>query len=73
MRAAYHSTSGGIDVLRYGVVDDPRPLHPDEVASKFRDNASRALPAGRVHALERAALALDTLDDVRRLTELCRP
>jgi NADPH:quinone reductase-like Zn-dependent oxidoreductase len=31
MRAAYHSTSGGIDVLRYGVVDDPRPLHPDEV------------------------------------------
>lgn len=49
------------------------PLHPDEVAAKFRDNASRALPAGRVHALERAALALDTLDDVRRLTELCRP
>ena len=27
----------------------------------------------RVHALERAALTLDTLDDVRRLTELCRP
>jgi NADPH:quinone reductase-like Zn-dependent oxidoreductase len=36
MRAAYHSTSGAIDVLRYGEVSDPRPLRDDEVLIRVR-------------------------------------
>jgi 2-methylcitrate dehydratase PrpD len=49
-----------------------RPLPPEAIREKFRDNAGRALPASRVAELERAALALDTLGDVRALTTLCR-
>jgi NADPH:quinone reductase-like Zn-dependent oxidoreductase len=36
MRAAHHSTSGGIDVLRFGEVDDPRSLRADEVLVRVR-------------------------------------
>ena len=50
-----------------------RPLGPEAIVAKFRDNAARALPDARVEAVERAALALDALDDVRGLTALCRP
>jgi len=49
-----------------------RPLPPDAIVEKFRDNAGRALPAARVAEIERATLALDTLRDVRSLVTLCR-
>ncbi|HEV8616963.1 MAG TPA: MmgE/PrpD family protein [Methylomirabilota bacterium] len=49
-----------------------RPLSPEALADKFRDNAGRALPAARVAEIERAALALDALADVSALTALCR-
>jgi 2-methylcitrate dehydratase PrpD len=49
-----------------------RPLPPEALVEKFRDNARRALPAGRVAALERAALDLDRLKSVRELVRLCR-
>lgn len=49
-----------------------RPLPPEAVVAKFRDNAARALPPGRVAALEHAALGVDALDDVRALLALCR-
>ena len=39
---------------------------------KFRDNAGRAVAPARVAEIERAALALDSLRDVRALTTLCR-
>ena len=49
-----------------------RPLPPEAIVEKFRDNAGRVLPAARVEEIERAALSLDTLPDVRTLTGLCR-
>jgi 2-methylcitrate dehydratase PrpD len=49
-----------------------RPLEAEAIVAKFRDNAARVLPPARVEALERAALALDALDDVGRLAALCR-
>jgi 2-methylcitrate dehydratase PrpD len=49
-----------------------RPLTPQAIVDKFRDNASRTLPASRVGEIERTALALDTLDDVGALMRLCR-
>jgi 2-methylcitrate dehydratase PrpD len=49
-----------------------RPLPADALVEKFRDNAGRALPAGRVAALEHAALDLDRLKSVRELMRLCR-
>jgi 2-methylcitrate dehydratase PrpD len=49
-----------------------RPLPPEAIVDKFRDNAGRALPAARVAEIERATLALDTLRDVRSLVTLCR-
>jgi 2-methylcitrate dehydratase PrpD len=49
-----------------------RPLPPEALAEKFRDNARRALPAGRVAAIERAALDLDRLKSVGELMRLCR-
>jgi 2-methylcitrate dehydratase PrpD len=49
-----------------------RPLPPAAIVAKFRNNAARALPAGRVAALEHAALGVDALDDVSALLALCR-
>jgi 2-methylcitrate dehydratase PrpD len=49
-----------------------RPLPPEAIVEKFRDNAGRAVAPARVAEIERAALALDTLGDVRSLTTLCR-
>jgi 2-methylcitrate dehydratase PrpD len=49
-----------------------RPLPAEALVDKFRDNAGRALPPPRVAAIERAALRLDGLHDVRALTALCR-
>jgi 2-methylcitrate dehydratase PrpD len=49
-----------------------RPLPSEAIVEKFRDNAGRALPAERVAAIERAALTLDSLPDVRALVALCR-
>ncbi|MEO5840724.1 MAG: zinc-binding dehydrogenase, partial [Acidimicrobiales bacterium] len=36
MHAAHHSTTGGLDVLRYGEVDDPPPPGPAEVLIRVR-------------------------------------
>jgi 2-methylcitrate dehydratase PrpD len=49
-----------------------RPLPPEALVEKFRDNARRALPPARVAALESAALGLDRLKSVRELMKLCR-
>ena len=49
-----------------------RPLPVEALVDKFRDNAGRALPKPRVAAVERAALMVDGLRDVRALTALCR-
>ncbi len=49
-----------------------RPLPPEAIVEKFRDNAGRAVAPARVAEIERVALALDTLGDVRALTTLCR-
>ena len=49
-----------------------RPLPDGAIVEKFRRNAARALPDTRVAALERAALGLDALTDVRALMQLCR-
>ena len=48
------------------------PLPAEAIADKFRDNASRALPAARVDELERLVGGLDTLPDVRAIVALCR-
>ena len=49
-----------------------RPLPPEALVDKFRDNGRRALPAARLAALERAALEVDRLKSVRELMRLCR-
>jgi hypothetical protein len=49
-----------------------RPLEPDAIVAKFRDNARRALPTDRVATIERAALSLDSLDNVATLLTACR-
>ena len=49
-----------------------RPIAPDEVIAKFRDNASRLLPSERVAALEQAVLDLERAGDVRAIDALCR-
>ena len=49
-----------------------RPLPPEALVEKFRDNARRALPTARVAALEGAALGLDRLKSGRELMRLCR-
>lgn len=48
------------------------PLPVGEIVDKFRDNAGRALPESRARELEKAALALDGLDDIRALMSLAR-
>ncbi len=48
-----------------------RPLEPQAVVEKFRDNAARALPASAVRRLEDAAGRLETLTDVSALMKLC--
>jgi 2-methylcitrate dehydratase PrpD len=49
-----------------------RPLPPEAIVAKFRNNAARALAPARVAALEHAALGVDALDDVSALLALCR-
>jgi 2-methylcitrate dehydratase PrpD len=49
-----------------------RPLPAEAIVEKFRDNARRAVAPARVAEIERTALSLDSLGDVRALTTLCR-
>ncbi len=49
-----------------------RPLEPGAIVAKFHDNARRALPLDRVAAVEKAALSLDSLDNVGTLLAACR-
>lgn len=48
------------------------PLPPAAIVEKFRANAARAVSAARVGEIERAALELDALPDVRAIVRLCR-
>lgn len=50
-----------------------RPIAPDEVIAKFRDNASRLLTRPRVAALEGAVLGMERARDLGPLLALCRP
>ncbi len=49
-----------------------RPLPPEAIVEKFRDNAGRALPGARVAEIERTTLSLAALANVRVLAALCR-
>ncbi len=49
-----------------------RPLPEGAIVEKFRDNAARAISGARTAALERAALGLDALGEIRSLMQLCR-
>jgi 2-methylcitrate dehydratase PrpD len=49
-----------------------RPIEPQAVVEKFRDNAARALGAAAVQRIEEAALGFDALHDVGALMRLCR-
>ena len=49
-----------------------RPIAPDEVIGKFRENASRVIPADRVTKIERAVLGLGGAADVGAVGILCR-
>jgi len=49
-----------------------RPLPPNAIVEKFRDNAGRALSAEAVDALERAVLALEGAPDMRKVIFGCR-
>jgi hypothetical protein len=49
-----------------------RPIPPDEMIAKFRDNAGRLLPPSRVAALEDAVLGMERARDLRPLLALCR-
>ncbi len=49
-----------------------KPIAPDEVIAKFRDNAARLLPQPRVAALEGAVLGMERAPDLGPLLALCR-
>ena len=49
-----------------------RPIAPDEVIAKFRDNARRLLPPPRAAALENAVLGMERAHDLGPLLALCR-
>ena len=49
-----------------------RPIAPDEVLAKFRDNAARALPPLRVAALEGGILGMESAVDLHSTIALCR-
>jgi len=49
-----------------------RPIAPDEVIAKFRDNAARLMPPARVDALESAVLGMDRARNLGPLLALCR-
>src|SRR6185436_15486697 len=49
-----------------------RPLPAEAIVEKVRDNAGRAVAPARVAEIERTVLTLDTLEDVRALTSLCK-
>jgi 2-methylcitrate dehydratase PrpD len=62
LEAREESQRGGAD----------RPIAPDEVIAKFRDNAARLLPPPRVAALEEAVLGMERARDLGSLAALCR-
>jgi 2-methylcitrate dehydratase PrpD len=49
-----------------------RPLSDDDVMTKFRRNAARALPAGQVEALATAVYGIDAAPNVRQLAAALR-
>jgi len=62
LEAREESQRGGAD----------RPIAPDEVIAKFRDNAARLLPPPRVSGLEQAVLGMERAQDLGPLLALCR-
>jgi len=49
-----------------------RPIAPDEMLAKFRDNAARALPPLRIAALESGILGMESEADLHSTIALCR-
>jgi 2-methylcitrate dehydratase PrpD len=49
-----------------------RPIAPDEVLAKFRDNAARGLPPLRIAALESGILGMESAADLHSTIALCR-
>jgi hypothetical protein len=49
-----------------------RPIAPDEVIAKFRDNAARLLSPPLVSDLESAVLGMERSRDLSALLALCR-
>jgi len=62
----------GIELAHPAPVRPDRPIAPDEVIAKFRDNASRLLSPDRVADLEQAVLDLERAADMRAIDALCR-
>ena len=63
-------TTGGDDLIQRVLANrggPARPLTTDELATKYRDNAGRVLPAAAVDAIESAAASLASLDDITTL------
>jgi 2-methylcitrate dehydratase PrpD len=49
-----------------------KPISPDEVVAKFRDNAARLMPEAQAAALESAVLGMEGAPDLAPLLALCR-
>ena len=63
---------GGIHPGPHKEATAGRPIEPESIVAKFRDDAGRVLPPARVAAIEQAALSLDELPDVSVLMAACR-
>jgi 2-methylcitrate dehydratase PrpD len=49
-----------------------KPIAPDEVVAKFRDNAARLMPEAQITALQSAVLGMERAPDLSALLALCR-
>jgi hypothetical protein len=49
-----------------------KPIAPDEVVQKFRDNAARLMPGSQAAELESAVLGMERAPDLLGLLALCR-
>ena len=49
-----------------------KPIAPDEVVAKFRDNAARLMPEAQITALQSAVLGMERAPDLIALLALCR-
>jgi len=49
-----------------------KPIAPDEVVAKFRDNAARLMPGSQAATLESAVLGMERAPDLQDILALCR-